>query len=284
MNWQGFARRLWERVNEHDTLGRAAQLSYYFLLALFPLLLFLVTLLGYFAHAGSQLRNTLLQYVATVMPWSAVQLVHNTLDEISRSKGGGKLSFGLVAALWAASTGMGAISQTLNVAYHVKETRPWWKVRLVSILLTIALSILIVVALAIVLYGGTIGDAFAVRLGFSRTFNIAWKILQWPIALVFLLIGFNLIYYFAPDPRRRNRKWSTPGAVVAVVLWLLISFGFRIYLHFFNTYSLTYGSLGALIVLMLWFYLTGAVILIGGEINSEIAPMVNYKANEVPKR
>ena len=283
MNWQDFAGRLWERVEEHDTLGRAAQLSYYFLLALFPLLLFLVTLLGYFAHAGSQLRNTLLGYVATVMPWSAVQLVHNTLDEINRSKGGGKLSFGLVAALWAASTGMGAISQTLNVAYHVKETRAWWKVRLVSILLTIALSILIVVALAIVLYGGRIGDAFAVHLGFSRAFNITWKILQWPIALFFLLIGFNLIYYFAPDLRRRNRKWSTPGAVVAVVLWLLISFGFRIYLHFFNTYSLTYGSLGALIVLMLWFYLTGAVILIGGEINSEIAPKVNDEANEVPK-
>ena len=283
MNWQNFARRLWERVNEHDTFGRAAQLSYYFLLALFPLLLFLITLLGYFAQAGSQLRNTLLVYLATVMPRSAVQLVHTTLDEISSSKGGGKLSFGLVAALWAASTGMGAITQTLNIAYHVKETRSWWKVRFVSILLTIALSILIVVALAIVLYGGRIGDAFAVYLGFSRAFNITWKILQWPIALFFLLLGFNLIYYFAPDLRRRNRKWSTPGAAVAVALWLLISFGFRIYLHFFNNYSLTYGSLGALIVLLLWFYLTGSVILIGGEINSEIAHKVNGKANDVPR-
>jgi membrane protein len=267
---KNFSAHLWTRISDHNIFGRAAQLSYYFLLALFPLLLFLVTLLGYFTQAGSDLRNKLLTYLATVMPYSAVTLVHTTLDEINQSAGGGKLSLGLLAALWAASNGMSAISDTLNVAYGVKERRPWWKVRLVSVGLTIMLSILIVVALAMVLYGGRIGDAVAAHFGFSNIFTIAWKILQFPIALIFILLAFDLIYYLAPDHQRRGRKWRNIGAIPAVVLWLLVSFCFRLYLHFFNSYSVTYGSLGALIVLMLWFYFTGLAILIGGEINSEL--------------
>lgn len=229
-----------------------------------------MSLLGYFAEAGSELRNKLITYLATVMPSSAITLVHTTLEEISQASGGGKLSLGILAALWAASNGMGAISDTLNDAYGVKEQRPWWKVRLVAIVLTIAVSILIVVALAIVLFGGQIGDRLATHFGFSGIFTIVWKILQWPIALFFLLLTFDLIYSFAPDVRRRKRKWWTPGSVAAVVMWLLVSFGFRLYLHFFNSYSVTYGSLGAVIVLMLWFYFTGLAILIGGEINSEL--------------
>ena len=132
-SWAALAKRIFTRIKVHDLLGRAAQLSYYFLLALFPLLLFLVTLLGYFAEVGSQLRNSLLEYLATIMPHSAVTLVQSTLEEITRSRGGGKLSFGLLAALWAASSGMGAIGETLNVAYDVKETRAWWKVRMISV-------------------------------------------------------------------------------------------------------------------------------------------------------
>jgi membrane protein len=270
LNWKTFAARIWTRINDHDIFGRAAQLSYYFLLAVFPLLLFLMTLLGYFAQAGSDLRDKLLTYLATVMPSSAVTLVQTTLDEISKARGGGKLSLGILAALWAASTGMGAISDTLNAAYGVKEDRPWWKVRLVAIFLTIMVTVFIMVALAIVFYGGHIGDRVAAHFGFSAAFTIAWKIFQWPIAIVFLLLTFDLIYYFAPNDSRPKRKWWTAGALAAVVLWLLVSFGFRFYLHFFNSYSVTYGSLGALIVLMLWFYFTGLAILIGGEINSEL--------------
>lgn len=202
------------------------------------------------------------------MPASSVQLVLTTLDEISNSRGGGKLSFGLLAALWAASNGMGAITQTLNVAYGVKETRPWWKVRAVSIFLTLALSVLIVLALLIVLYGGEFGNSIATHLGFGDAFRLTWGIVQWPVATLFMLATFHLIYYFAPNVR--HRQWSTRGALVALGFWLLISFGFRFYLHFFDSYSLTYGSLGALIILMLWFYLTGVAILIGGELNSEL--------------
>lgn len=268
-NLKARLKRVLRAIQDDDVFGRAAQLSYYFLLALFPLLLFLVSLLGYFAQAGSDLRNGLLNYLAAVMPGAAVTLVHTTLEEISNSAGGGKLSFGLLAALWAASNGMGAISDTLNSAYNVKETRSWWKVRLISVLLTVSLSILIVTALVIILYGGTIGEAVAGRFGFGHVFTTLWKILQWPIALLFVLATFNLIYNFAPNIRRSQRRFFTLGALVGVALWLIVSFGFRIYLHYFNSYSVTYGSLGALIILMLWFYFTGVAILIGGEINCE---------------
>jgi membrane protein len=262
-------KRLVKRINEDRIFGRAAQLSYYFLLALFPLLLFLINILGYLAQQGTLFRDKLLVYVAALMPASAFLLVHNTLDEVSAASGKGKLSFGLLAALWAASNGMGAISDTLNIAYNVKEKRPWWKVRLICIGLTVALAILILAALAIVLYGGTIGEALAARYGFSNLFTIVWKIVQWPIALLFVLTTFNLIYNFAPNIPGHARRWITPGAFVGVGLWLLVSFGFRLYLGFFDSYSVTYGSLGAVIILMLWFYLSGVAILIGGEVNSE---------------
>jgi membrane protein len=264
-------KQLIKRINHDAIFGRAAQLSYYFLLALFPLLLVLINILGYMAQEGTAFREKLLSYLAAVMPRSAIALVRTTLDEISASSGSGKVSFGLLAALWAASNGMGAISDTLNTAYNVRETRSWWKVRLICICLTITLAILILAALGIVLYGGAIGEALAGNYGFGNLFTIVWTIVQWPIALVFVLTTFNLIYNFAPDLRSQARRWITPGAFVGVGLWLLVSFGFRAYLSFFDSYSVTYGSLGAVIVLMLWFYLTGVAILIGGEVNSEMS-------------
>jgi membrane protein len=276
-----FLWRVWARAEEDEIFGRSAQLSYYFLLALFPLLLFLITLFGYFDGAGSHLRHKLLSYLSDVMPSSASRLVIETIDQVTAARGGGKLSFGLVAAIWAASSGMNALGQSLNAAYDVRETRPWWKVRLISIALTFALSTLITSALVIVLYGARLGHSLAALIHEGRAFAVAWKILQWPIALGFVFITFALIYHFAPDlaAKRRQRRlsasdyrrrWLSPGVLVAVALWLLVSLGFRLYLHFFNSYSSTYGSLGAVISLMLWFYLTGAAILLGGEINCEL--------------
>ena len=264
-------KRVAQRIIDDDIFGRAAQLSYYFLLALFPLLLVLINVLGYVAQEGTAFREKLLTYLAALMPRSAIALVRTTLTEISDASGTGKVSFGLLAALWAASNGMGAISDTLNTAYNVNERRPWWKVRIICVCLTIALAILILAALAIVLYGGTIGEGLAAGYGFGGVFTLVWKIVQWPIALVFVLTTFNLIYNFAPDLPRGEHSWISPGAFVGVGLWLVVSFGFRAYLSFFDSYSVTYGSLGAVIVLMLWFYLTGVAILIGGEVNSEVS-------------
>ncbi len=270
LTWKELCKRVGSDIIEDDVMGRSAQLSYYFLLALFPLLLFLVTLFGYFAERGSELRNSLLRYLGTVIPYSATTLIHTTLDGITEGKGGFKLSFGILAAFWAASNGMGAISETLNVAYKVKETRSWWKVRLISMALTVALALLIISALALMLAGGEIAERIAVGYGYGHLFTVCWNILQWPLVFVFVMMTFNLIYYFAPDLRVQEWRWATPGAFIGIGLWLLVSFSFRLYLHFFNSYDATYGSLGAVIILMLWFYLTGAAILIGGEVNSEI--------------
>jgi membrane protein len=175
-----------------------------------------------------------------------------------------------LAALWAASNGMGAITEALNVAYDVKESRPWWKQRLTAIGLTLALSILIITALVIVLSGGKIADSLAANYALAWFVTPIWKILQWPIVLATMLFAFAMIYYFAPDVRDQKWVWITPGTVVGVVLWLIVSFGFRLYLDHFDSYSKTYGSLGAVIVLMLWLFFTGAAVLIGGEVNAEI--------------
>jgi len=290
LSWKELAKRAYKETLEDNILGYAAQLSYYFLLALFPALLFMTSLLGYFAGSDNQLRTGLFRYLSAVLPGEASQLVAKTVNDVTAGSGGGKLSFGVLATLWAASNGMTAISESLNAAYELKETRPWWKVRLVAIGLTLALSFLIISSLVLVLYGHDLADTLAVRFGLGAAFALTWKVAQWPIVLVFVLLAFAIIYYFAPDARDQDWKWITPGSVVGVALWLLVSFAFKTYLTHFGNYSATYGSLGAVIILMLWFYFTGAAILVGGEINSEIenemakqgAPDAKEKGEKAP--
>ena len=270
LSWKQMAKRVWREMQRDKVFGDAAQLAYYFLLALFPLLIFLTSAIGLLVGSNTGMRHALFSYLSRVMPGSAFQLVDSTIWEVSQASGAGKLSFGLLAALWAASNGMGAITQALNRAYDSDETRPWWKQRLVAATLTIGLSVLIVAALGLVIGGSHLVDYLAKYHGLSAALAITWKVLQWPIALALLLLAFALIYYFAPDFRKLEWKWITPGSVIGVVLWLLASFALKGYLHFFDSYSKTYGSLGAVIVLMLWLYLTGLAVLIGGEINSEV--------------
>jgi membrane protein len=270
LTWRELCARVWKEINDDDIFNRAAVLGFYFMLALFPLLLFLTALLGLFAQGGTELRNSLLSYLSRVVPVSAYTLIYETVNEITESSGGGKLSFGLLAAIWASSNGMLSIVDTFNEAYHVRESRPWWKSRLVAIALTVALSVLIISALLLVLYGGHIADAVSARFGFGAAFTLAWSVLQWVIVLAFVFLAFALIYYFAPNVHCQALRWVLPGMVVGVALWLIASMLFRLYLRYFDTYSTIYGSLGAVIILMLWFYLTGLAMLIGGEVNSEI--------------
>ncbi|HEX6188996.1 MAG TPA: YihY/virulence factor BrkB family protein [Pyrinomonadaceae bacterium] len=262
--------RVWNEMNRDDSLGDAAKLAYYFLLALFPLLIFLTSAIGLIVGSGTSMRHTLFHYLARLMPSSASQLIDATMLEVTSSSSAGKLSFGLLLALWAASNGMGAITEALNRAYDVEETRAWWKRQLTAVLLTVGLSVLIIAALALVIGGGRLADFLAAVFRFGSAFTWGWKILQWPVVLAFMLSAFALIYYFAPDLRDQEWKWITPGSVIGVALWLLASFGLKSYLHFFNSYSATYGSLGAVIILMLWLYLTGLAVLIGGVVNAEI--------------
>ena len=268
--WRTFAKQLWAKIQADDLINRAAILSFYFLLALFPLLLFLMALLGSFAGSRTELRRNLLTYLTAIVPVSASDLINTTVEEISKNSSGGKVWFGLVTSLYFASSGMGALIDGLNVAYDVKETRAWWRRSLLAILLTIALAALIITALALMFYGGHIAQGIANYYGLGGTFTAVWKLLQWPLVLVFVFLAFELIYYCAPNLHEKQLRWLAPGAVIGVFLWLLVSFLFGSYLNLYNTYSVVYGSLGAVIILMLWFYLTGVAILVGGEVNAII--------------
>src|SRR3954465_4663827 len=256
-----------KKIGTDELSTRSASLSYYFILALFPMLLFLVSLVGVFAGQNSHLRDTIVTTVGRLAPGSASELIHRVMSQTFQSGSGIKVAAGIVGALWAASGGMSAIVVSLNVIYRTKETRPWWKQKLTVIGLTVTLAALIVVALVMVLYGGILGEAIANHVGLGSAFSVAWKVLQWPGSFAAMFFSYSVVYYFAPDLEERKWYWVTPGAAVGVTLWLLASLGFRLYLHFFNSYTATYGSLGAVIILLLWLYITGFAILIGGEVN-----------------
>jgi len=270
LTWKQLSKRVWRAAMDSDLLGLASQLAYNFLLAVFPMLLFLVALFGVFASQSAHLRQNLFFYFSQVLPPVAFQLVTKTLDEVTRNSGGGKLTFGIIFALWASAGGMSALISALNSAYHVRDSRAWWKVRAVAVVLTLAISIFVVAALLIILGGGRIAEFVGSKFHLSYYFVLAWKLVQWPLALFFIVVAFALIYYFGPDLKEQHWYWITPWALVGVLLWLAISLAFRVYLHFFNTYSKSYGSLGAVIILLLWFYVTGLSFLAGGVINSEI--------------
>jgi membrane protein len=264
------AKRVWQGIDENDLLNRAYELAYNFLLAVFPMLLLLIALIGIFAQQSSSLRDSLFYYVRVALPPSAYDLVSRTLDEIIRASGGGKLTVGLVFALWSGSAGMTQLMTTLNAAYAVRERRSWVKTHLISLGLTPAISVLIIVALLIVVAGGYVLHYTAQRTGMTGVTYVAIKILQWVLAFVLVAVSFAVIYYFAPNVNEQRWYWVTPGSILGVLVWVLASASLRVYLHFANSYSKSYGSLGAVMILMLWFYVTGLAFLVGGQINAII--------------
>ena len=256
------AGRTWSEIRADDVFGRAAQLAYYFFLALFPFLIFVIASLSVFG-AGDRGRALLFHFLANALPPAAFGLIERTFSEIIQSSGPLKMSFGILASLWSASMGMSAVMDTLNAAYKAKETRPLLKQYAVATGLTVGIGLLLVFSVVIVVFGDTILQALSPE----HILAIAWKIALWPLALALILLAFAITYYFAPNLRNRQWHWITPGAAVGVTLWLLVSIGLRIYLHFFGTYSVGYGSLGAVIVLLLWFYLSGIAVLSGAVLN-----------------
>jgi membrane protein len=262
----GLIRLVTKKIGEDELSTRSASLSYYFLLALFPLFLFLLSLIGLFVR-GSQIQENLIATVGQLAPGSASELVRNVVHQTFKSSSGIKLAAGIVGALWAASGGMEAVAVSLNKIYRVSEKRPWWRQKLTVLGLTITLATLMIVALVLALYGGKIGHALFAHVGAGGIFQVAWKLLQWPVSFAAMFVSFSLVYYFAPDIEDRKWYWVTPGSAAGVGLWLFASLGFRLYLHFFNSYAATYGSLGAVVILMLWLFITGFALLIGGEVN-----------------
>ncbi len=261
-------KRVYHEFDEDEVFTRSAALAFYFVSALVPMVFFLTAILGLLAQ-GHDLQSGLLGYAGRFMPPDAYTLLQKTLKEITSNSTGLKLALGLVLALWSGAGGVSSIMDALNRCYHVKDSRPFWKQKLIAIALTVAISALTVGALVIILYGGAIAQFVGTHTGLSAPLVLAWKIVQWPVALFFVTLSFALLYFWGPDAEQ-DWQWITPGSLVGVLLWIGVSLVFRIYLHYFNSYSKTYGSLGAVIILLYWLYISGLALLAGGEINSEI--------------
>ena len=264
LTWSALVSRTLKDISQDNMLGLAAQLAYYFLFALVPSILCLVAATSFLP---SNTLQDLIGSLGRFAPQAILDILREQMTDASQSDGG-LLTFGLLIAIWSSSAAMVGITDALNRAYDIEEGRPWWKVRLTAIALTVGVAVFVVVALVLVMIGPTLAEQVAAQIGLGPTFAMAWKIFQWPIAFALVTFAIGLIYYFAPDAEQ-DWEWVTPGAVLATVLWLITSLVFKIYVASFADYS-TYGSLGGAMVLMLWFYLTALAILTGAEMNAEI--------------
>ncbi|MCQ6275205.1 YihY/virulence factor BrkB family protein [Bacillus sp. V3B] len=257
-----FVQHLWKRFQKDDYFGIAAQLAYFFLLSLFPLLIFIVTLFPYLPIT----QEDLLSLVRDFAPSGTMELIETNLAQMSQ-KNGALLSLGIIGTIWSASNGINAIVKALNRAYEVKEGRSFLKTRMMAILLTLAMILVIVVALILPVFGKQIGVFLFSIFKLSDEFIKGWNAFRWLISSVIIFVIFIGLYWLAPNKKFACRS-AIPGAVFATVGWILTSYAFSFYVSNFGNYSATYGSIGAIIVLMIWFYISGIIIIIGGEVNA----------------
>lgn len=267
------AMRAWKSIMEDRIFGHAAELGFYFLFALFPTLFSASSILGLIAQSGTRIYDRLLHYLALVIPTEALGTVLHTFNETTAHASSGKLTFGLIAAIWSASVGISAIQDTLNAVYKIPSTRSYIKARIEAIGLTLILTAIVTCGLASML-GGDFFAAVAryrIRDEFLQTVAVVVaRTAGWTVATALLALSFAVTYYWAPELKTRCWHWLTPGSAIGIAGWLLASLGLRVYLYYFNSYSVTYGSLGAVIILLTWFYISGLMLLVGAEINSEI--------------
>ena len=267
LGWRDLFKKTWAEFQADNGMGLAAQLAYYFFLALFPALLFIVALTSYLP--AQDLITRVVGMLQGVAPREVITIITDQLSSIANGKQGGLLSFGVIAALWSSSAAMVAIIDALNRAYDVEDARPWWKQRLTAVLLTLGVAIFMLVSFALIVAGPELADWVASRVGLSSAFAWTWKIVQWPLVFALVATAIGFIYYFAPDVDQ-DFVWITPGSLLATVLWMLGSLAFRIYVVNFGSYNETYGAIAGVMVLMLWLYLSGLSIIMGAEMNAEI--------------
>jgi membrane protein len=267
IGWSELLRRTIREINDDDCLNLAAQLSYYFFLALFPAVLFLLALASFFplTHFTDDIVRTL----SPITPPDVLHFLSDQMMRISNADSGGILTIGILGAVWSSSAALVAIINSLNRAYGITESRTWWKVRLIAMSLTMGLALFLILSFTLVLAGPTLAEYLSKVFGLGVVFEWGWKILQWPVAFLLVSTAIGLVYYFAPDAEQ-EWVWITPGAVLATVLWIIASLGVKVYLGNFTDYTATYGAVGGVMALLLWFYISGLAILIGAEMNSEI--------------
>ncbi|WP_419182776.1 YihY/virulence factor BrkB family protein [Metabacillus fastidiosus] len=256
------AKDLYNRFKEDELSRLSAELAYYFLLSLFPFLIFLITLLAYLPLSEADVLATITQYA----PKESMVLIETTLNQILSNQNGGLLSFGIIATLWSASNGINAIVRALNRAYDVEEDRSFLVARGMAVVLTIAMVFVILIALLLPVFGKQIGLFISAIYGLSDEFLSIWNAIRWLLSGLILFIVFSALYFIAPN-KRLQIKYVLPGSLFATVGWIIVSLAFSFYVSNFSNYSGTYGSIGGIIILMIWFYISGMIIVLGGEIN-----------------
>ncbi|RSK29240.1 YihY/virulence factor BrkB family protein [Bacillus sp. HMF5848] len=258
-----FWQELWRRFRQDEVQGMAAELSYFFLLSLFPFLLFIVTLIGFLPISS----DVVLEYISEYAPGNSMEIIEENLTYITNQHNEGLLSLTIIGTLVAASNGINAIIRAFNRAYEVNENRSFIKARLMSIFLTVLMVFVIIIALLLPVFGKNIGVFIFSVFGLSDEFLVVWNALRWGVSFLILFIVFTCLYFVAPNKRLHIRN-VTKGALFATIGWILVSSAFSLYVNLFGNFTATYGSLGGVIVLMIWFYLSGMIIIIGGEINA----------------
>ncbi|WP_174520350.1 YihY/virulence factor BrkB family protein [Neobacillus fumarioli] len=254
---------LWHRIQEDDISGLSAQLAYYLLLSLFPMLIVIFTMLPFFPIS----REDMLGAVREFAPKEAMQLIEKTVNEVMKERNGGLLSFGIIGTIWSASTGINAIVIAFNRSYKVKESRSFFVSRTMSILLTFGMVFAFIFTVLLPIFGREIGMFLFKKLGYSSEFMEVWNSLSWLVSAIILFILFTGLYWVAPNVKLRCRS-ALPGAAFATLGWIVSSLGLSFYVGKFSSFSLTYGSIGAIIVLMIWLYISAFIIILGGEINA----------------
>jgi len=276
IGWIALLKRTATEMVTDNCLSLAASLAYYFFLALFPALLFLVALMSFFP--AEHLLDSVTATLGRLVPGEGMKIIQDQIIKIAGDQNSGLLTFGMLGTIWSTSSGMTAIIDSLNQAYDIQEGRPWWKVRIAAVGLTVALSVFIVLSTALVIVGPTLAEKVAAWFHLGLAFKWTWLVLQWPLVFALVSLGIALVYYYAPDAEQ-DWIWITPGSVVATLFWLLVSLGFKFYVTNFGSYNATYGAIGGVIILMLWMYVSSLAILFGAEMNSEIEHASPYGKN-----
>ena len=254
-------------INRNHTLAFAAALSYYFVMAFFPALIGLAAIIAYLPIPN--LFNTIVSTLSRVMPPESMGLVRKIVAEIITPNRGALLSFGLLGTLWSASGGFANMIEALNVAYDIPETRPMWKTRLLALELTFEVGTLILFAFSVMIVGPEFGAYLASHMGVSWAFAVAWPYLRYALAIAFVVLAVEGLYFLGPNVKQRYRD-TLPGAMLAVLGWILLSTLLSLYVHHVANLNKTYGVLGGGIALLLWMYWSSFAILVGAELNSEI--------------
>ncbi|MEV5028061.1 YihY/virulence factor BrkB family protein [Paenibacillus sp. LPE1-1-1.1] len=261
-----FAKCLYSRFREDDVPALGAQLTYYLILSFFPFLIFMVSLLGFIELSGDSVVAELIR----LLPSEASETISGILKEVVDNSTGTLLSFGMIATIWSASNGINAIVKGLNKAYDVEEKRPFWKVRGISLLATVFLVIVIMLVMVMLIFGKAIGEYLFLWMNYPDGFQLIWGILKYVIPIAAMAAAFSLLYWIVPS-RRLKFKEVLPGAVFATFGWIITSLAFQFYMNNFGNYTKTYGSLGGMIILLIWLYISSILIILGGEINATFA-------------